>query len=92
MALKSAYKALARKELLERIYDKMSDEDKRVFIQMSMQDKNADEIKAKLDNLDNKVEKYKDTFTQDLLANISGNAIFDLSAFLFSKLIKNVRL
>ena len=92
MALNSAYKALARKELLERIYDKMSDEDKRVFIQMTIQDKNADEIKAKLDNLNNKVEKYKHTFTQDLLANISGNAIFDLSAFLFSKLIKNVRL
>lgn len=92
MALNSAYKALARKELLERIYDKMSDEDKRVFIQMTIQDKNADEIKAKLDNLDNKVEKYKHTFMQDLLANISGNAIFDLSAFLFSKLMKNVRL
>ena len=35
---------LARRQLLERIYDKMTDEERRTFALLSMQDRGADEI------------------------------------------------
>lgn len=36
--------AIARRMLLERIYDKMTDEEKRIFAMMTMQNKSNDEI------------------------------------------------
>ena len=36
--------ALARRMLLERIYDKMTDKEKRIFVLLSMQNKSNDEI------------------------------------------------
>ena len=37
-------KAIARRILLERIYEKMTDEEKRLFVMLSMQNKSDDEI------------------------------------------------
>lgn len=37
-------RALARRQLLERIYDKMTDEERRTFALLSMQDSSAEEI------------------------------------------------
>lgn len=36
--------ALARRQLLERIYDKMTPEERRLFVLLSMQNKSTDEI------------------------------------------------
>lgn len=35
---------ITRRELLERIYDKMSDEEKRIFVLMTLQQRSTDEI------------------------------------------------
>ena len=39
-----ATRALLRRQLLERIYDKMSPEERRAFVRLTMQDRSADEI------------------------------------------------
>jgi phenolic acid decarboxylase len=40
----AALEYLARRQLLERIYDRMTDEERRLFVQMALQNRSADEI------------------------------------------------
>lgn len=78
-----SYRALMRRKLLEQIYDKMSEEEKRLFVRMSMEDKNHTEIMKELESI-----KRGQSFWIDLGSNVAGNAIFDGIAYLFSRLIK----
>ena len=48
MDLGAAAEALMRRKILEDIYDRMSDEEKRLFVQLTMQQKSADEIMSAL--------------------------------------------
>lgn len=87
----SVYTELARRRLLEEMYDKMTDEEKRLFIVLTMQNRNADEIRQEIRNLRFLTEKNKHSFAQDLTANIAGNAIFDGAVYLFAQLFKRIR-
>jgi len=78
-----SYRALMRRKLLEQIYDKMSDEEKRLFVYRSMEDKNHTEIMKELESI-----KRGQSFWIDLGSNVAGNALFDGIAYLFSRLIK----
>ena len=40
----AALEYLARRQLLERIYDRMTDEERRLFVQMALQNRSTDEI------------------------------------------------
>lgn len=69
-----------RRRLLEDIYDKMSEEERRTFIFMAMDDKGHDEIMSALqeqrqatEELSRKIGSHP--FATDLLANVTGNAI-----------------
>ena len=86
----NAYRALMRKKILEDIYDKLSDEDKRLFVQMTFQDKNSREIKNALAGISKQVEDSKHSFATDLLANVSGNAIWDSIVYFANRLIKKL--
>ena len=79
-----------RRKLLEQIYYKMSDEEKRTFVQLSMQNKDHKEIMAALNELKQKADGNHHSFTSDLIANISGNAIFDGTVWLLSRLIRRL--
>lgn len=77
-----SYRELMRRQLLERIYDKMSDEEKRTFVQLTLQDKSHTEImqalsqqNARIEEVSHKIGRYP--FASDLLANVAGNAITD---------------
>ena len=72
------------------MYDRMSDEEKRLFIQLTMQDKDYREIMQALQELKQKADSNHHSFTSDLVANISGNAIFDGVVYLFSRLFKKI--
>ena len=73
----SVYRALMRRKLLEELYDKMSDEDKATFAHLTMQDKSHEEIMRSLQGIKKQIDDGKHSFASDLLANVSGNAIWD---------------
>ena len=89
----NAYRELMRRKLLEEIYEGLSEEDKRTFVQLTMQDKSWSEIaqalqrqEAKIDDVSRRIGKYP--FASDLAANVAGNAITDGLIWLGRKLIK----
>lgn len=85
-------KAIARRILLERIYEKMTDEEKRLFVMLSMQNKSDDEIlraiqqnRQHLEHLVEHAEKNKwyVAFGSDVAANVITTA----GAWLLGKLL-----
>ena len=85
-----SYRAMMRRHLLEKIYDGMSEDEKRAFVQLSMQDRGHREIMTALDELKKKADSNHHLFTSDLLANIAGNGIFDGAVWLLSRLVKRL--
>lgn len=90
----AAAEALMRRKLLESIYDRMTDEEKRLFVQMMMQQRSADDImqtlmqqSAKLD----KLQKSQQSFGEDFLSNVAGNAAYDGALWLLRRLAGLVR-
>lgn len=82
------YRELVRRKLLEQMYDKMSDEEKRTFVQLTMDDKDHKEIMQALDELKNKADANHHSFLSDFGANIAGNAVWDSAVILLSKMFK----
>ena len=86
--------AIARRMLLERIYEKMTDDEKRPFAMMTMQNKHKDEIlRASQQNqqhLQHLVEhadrdKWYVAFGSDVAANVLTTSAFWLLGKLFAK-------
>ena len=84
--------AIARRMLLERIYDKMTDEEKRLFVLMTMQNKSNDEIlkaiqknQQHLEHLVEKADrdKWYVAFGSDVAANVLTTSAFWLLGKLF---------
>ena len=87
-------KALARRMLLEKLYDKMSDEEKRLFIMLSMQDKGDDEILRAIRQNQQHLEKLVEhadrdrwyvAFGSDVAANVLTTSAFWVLGKLFQK-------
>ena len=90
----SSTNAIARRMLLERIYDKMTDEEKHIFAMLSMQNKSNDEILRAIQqnqqHLQNLVEhtdrdKWYVAFGSDVAANVLTTSAFWLLGKLFAK-------
>lgn len=86
------YRELMRRKLLEQIYEKMSDEEKRTFIQLTMQNKDHNEImealqrqQNQLDSIGKKQNWYVD-FGSDVAANFLTDGLIWLGSRLFRKL------
>ena len=82
-----------RRRLLERIYEKMSDDEKRLFVQMTLQNRSHTEImqallqqQAKIDRL----QETQQTFGEDFLSNIAGNAAWEGLVWLVSRLSRKL--
>ncbi len=85
----AAADALMRRKLLEEMYDRMTDDEKRLFVQMTMQNRSNDEIlralqrqSAQLDNL----RQRQQTFGEDFASNIAGNAVWAGAEWLLGRL------
>ena len=94
MNYSAAADALMRKKLLEDIYDRMTPEEKQIFAQMAMQQKSSDEILKALEQQSAHIQdlrRRQQTFGQDFLSNIVGNATWDGALWLVSKLASLVR-
>ena len=86
--------ALARRMLIERIYDKMTDEEKRIFVLLSMQNKSNDEILQAIQqnqqHLEHLVEhadrdRWYTAFGSDVAANVLTTSAFWLLGKLFKR-------
>lgn len=86
------YQGLMRRKLLEDIYDKMSDEEKRTFIQMTMQNKSRDEILSALQKQSEDLQAIRRNqnwlvdFGSDVTANLFTDSLIWLGSKLFKKL------
>ena len=94
MSYAAAADALMRRKLLEEMYDRMTDEDKRIFALMTMQDKNADDIlqaiRQNRQHLEHLVEhadrdRWYTAFGSDVAANVLTTSAFWLLGKLFNK-------
>lgn len=72
------------------MYSRMSDEEKRMFVQMTMQDRDHQEIMQALQQLSKKADGNHHSWLSDFGANIAGNAVFDSAVWLFSKLFRKL--
>ena len=81
-------KEYMRQKALLDIYSKMSDEEKRAYMLMNS---NHQEVMGALQGISQQVDQGKHSFTRDLAANVAGNAIFDTTVWLASKLLKIIK-
>jgi hypothetical protein len=90
------YRGLMRRKLLEDIYDKMSDDEKRTFIQLTMQDKDHNEIMDALQRQQQQIGRVADkmesqtwlsSFGSDIAANFTSDGII----YLLSRLLRSFR-
>ena len=81
-----------RRKLLEDIYDKMSDEEKRIFIQMTMQNRNRDEILLALQKQSDDLQAIRrnQNWAVDFGSDIAANFLTDGLIYLGSKLFKKL--
>ena len=86
-----AAEALMRRKLLESIYDRMTDDEKRLFIQMTMENRSHTEIMQALQQQSAQIKdlrKHQQTFAEDFASNIAGNAAWDGLLWLTRKLFR----
>jgi hypothetical protein len=88
----NAYRELMRRKLLEEIYEGLSPDDKRIFVQLTMQDKSWSEIaqalqqqKTQLDRIE-KNQNWAVDFGSDVAANLFTDGLIWLGSELFKKL------
>ena len=87
-----SYRELQRRILLEQIYDKMSDDEKRTFIQLTLQNKNHEEIMQALSQqkADIDIIKSKQNWAVDFGSDVAANLFTDSLIWIGSKLLKKV--
>ena len=88
----SGYRELMRRKLLEQMYDKMSDEEKRTFVQLTMQNKSHTEIMEALSRQQKQLYdiERKQNWKVDFLSDIGANFITDGLIWLGSRLFKKL--
>lgn len=94
MSVGSAAESLMRRKLLERIYDRMTPDERRLFVQMTLQNRSHTEIIQALQQQQSQLSelrKHQQTFGEDFLSNIAGNAAWDGLVWLVSRLSRKLR-
>ena len=94
MDLGSTADALMRRKLLEDIYDRMTDEEKKLFVQMTMQQRSTDDIMQTLQQQSQQLDRLQQsqqTFAQDFLSNVAGNAAYDGALWVLRRLSRMLR-
>jgi hypothetical protein len=72
----------------------MTDDEKRLFIQLTLQQRSADEIKKVLQEQSAQLQdlrRRQQSFSQDFLSNIIGNATWDGALWVINRLARLVR-
>ena len=93
MNVGAAAESLMRRKLLERIYDRMTPDERRLFVQMTLQNRSHTEIMQALQQQSAKIDrlqKTQQTFGEDFLSNVAGNGAYDLLLYLARRLFKAI--
>ena len=88
------YDQLSRVALLKSLYDKMSDEDKRLFVSMHLNGKSNNEIVEALNKQSNQltdIREHQQSWLGNFGANIAGNAAYDAALWLLGRIIKVIK-
>ena len=91
MSIGAAAEAMMRRKLLERIYDRMTPDERQLFVQMTMQNRSHTEIMQALQSQQTQLadlRKHQQTITEDFLSNLAGNATWDGLLWLARRLFK----
>lgn len=88
----SGYRELMRRKVLEELYDKMTPEDKRLFVQLTIQNKNHKEIIDALNTQNTKISKVSDklerqSWITDFGSDVAANFFTDGLIWLLRKVI-----
>jgi len=91
----NTYRELLRMKLLEDMCGKMSPEDKRTFVQLTMQDKSRDDILQALQKQEREIGEIHrkvsgQTWLSDFSSNIAGNALWDGLVWVGSRLLRRL--
>lgn len=89
----AAADAMIRRRLLEDVYDRMTDEEKRLFAEMTMQEKSHTEVMSALRRQQAQLgglQRTQQTFAEDFASNLLGNAIWAGAEWLAARLRKLV--
>ena len=83
---------MLRRKLLEEIYNDLSEEDKRTFIQLTMQDKSWSEIAQALQQQKTQLDRIEknQNWAVDIGSDIAANFITDGLIWLGSKLFRKL--
>ena len=87
----AAAEAMMRRKLLEQVYDRMTDEERRLFVQMTMQRRSTDDILQALQSQSAqlaKLQRTQQTFGEDFLSNVAGNAAWEGLVWLIRRLFR----
>lgn len=92
MSYAAAVDALMRRRLLEDIYDRMTDEEKRLFVQLTMQNKTASDIMRELKLNQQKLEHIvkhidKDRWYVSFSSDVAANILTTATSWLVGKLL-----
>ena len=90
----AAAEAMMRRRLLEQAYDRMSTEEKQLFVQMTMQQRSTRDILRALQEQSSQLQdlrRRQQTFGQDFASNILGNATWDGAVWLIGRLARLLR-
>lgn len=88
----NACRAMLRRQLFEEIYNDLSEEDKRTFIQLTMQDKSWSEIAQALQHQKTQLDRIEknQNLAVDIGSDIAANFITDGLIWLGSKLFRKL--
>lgn len=86
------YRGLMRRKMLEDIYDKMSEEEKHTFVQLTLQDKGHSEIMEALSRQKEDLEaiKRKQSWLTDFGSDVAANFLTDGLIWLGSRLFRRL--
>lgn len=93
MGYAAAAEAMMRRRLLEDIYDRMTDDEKRLFVQMTMQNRSTEEIMRQLKLNQQHLEKLvehanKDRWYVAFGSDVAANVLTTGAAWLLGRILK----
>lgn len=89
----AAADALMRRKLLEEIYDRMTDDEKRLFVQMTLQQKSSGDIMKAIGEQSSQLAELRrrqQGFAGTLASNIVGNAVWAGAEWLLGRMARLV--
>jgi hypothetical protein len=88
----NAYRELMRRKFLEEMYDSLNEEDKRLFVQLTMQDKSWSEIAHALQHQKTQLDRIEknQNWVVDLGSDVAANFLTDGLIWIGSKLFRKL--